>query len=981
MLQGMKISMSLRQKIILAVILTILLFGSLAVASVFYYAKSSLVEKKKDELKNLISAQSLEISQILRNSVELAGTIASQDFVRSYLEGAHNPQDEKVLADFNQYNISGKYSAIYLLDLAGNALVSTDPSFVGENYSFRNYYKSAVLGNPAVGYAMGVTSKKLGYYFAQPVKDGEGKVVGIVVAKMDPGAIDQALGRIDPLGGKVMFSDDLGVIIYSNNQDRLYKTLGPLTQEKSTLLKEEKRYEDIAVVPLQYGLVQENLFSSQEAKVVELFDQEENEEELLAVKQVSTYPFYLVLEEGYEEYVGSAVTVSFLLGFFILLAVIGAGIILSYSINKFLKPLDLIQGAALRISQGNLKTRIDESLLSGELQRLANAFNVMMASVVKSREEVDRKVEEQVAEIKEKSQEIENQQKATINILEDVNNSQEELKLRYRELDIIKSLTQKLGVTLEEQAVMKNIASALQELFPEAVVSHLIFPIFVEHSEKTPNTTYVHSLKKIGPRYLEQINKQILQGLDNFPLYLKKKDYWGNWIKRGFVAEVSGNLQGGDQDGIPLSHLNIPIVVPNALAGLINLSSESADLLSNQKNADVVKVVVENAVQTVERLKVLVTSEHSRLQDLVESMRSAVVMFDENKRMAVVNSSAKKIFNIANTSFSLDDFFAAARKGKISGGSDVKTLYADALAKNKTQKIDSLELDRRFYEVVITPVNDFQKEVSGGVIILHDITHLKEIDRMKTEFVSVASHQLRTPLTAINWYVEMLQSGDAGKLNKDQKNYLEEIYKGSVRMVRLVNELLNVSRLETGRLKVSPKLIYLDKLIEDVIHELEAVAKKRKCPIVFHKAEKRLPKIAVDETLMRQVIHNFITNALRYSPVGEGEVAVTLAEKEDSYLISVADQGIGIPKEAQGKIFQKFFRADNARKMEGEGSGIGLYIVKMIMEASSGKIWFESPTLKRKGANGKTESYGTTFYASLPKKGMVAHEGEKGLAI
>lgn len=204
-------------------------------------------------------------------------------------------------------------------------------------------------------------------------------------------------------------------------------------------------------------------------------------------------------------------------------------------------------------------------------------------------------------------------------------------------------------------------------------------------------------------------------------------------------------------------------------------------------------------------------------------------------------------------------------------------------------------------------------------------------------------------------------------------------------MIALVNDLLNVSRLETGRLKIEPKPTQIEDFIQSIIDEAVPMANSHKCKIIFQKPKKKLPKIPVDPTLMRQVIHNLITNAIRYSPKKEGRVIITLKQvtidnlqltkKEKvkgQVLISVADSGVGIPEEAQSRIFEKFFRADNAIKAEAEGSGLGLYVAKMIMEASGGKIWFESPP--------KGNKTGAIFYASLPIKGMGKKEGEKSLA-
>ncbi len=278
--------------------------------------------------------------------------------------------------------------------------------------------------------------------------------------------------------------------------------------------------------------------------------------------------------------------------------------------------------------------------------------------------------------------------------------------------------------------------------------------------------------------------------------------------------------------------------------------------------------------------------------------------------------------------------------------------------------------------ITVSPII-LKGKIVGVVEVFRDITKEKQIDKAKSEFVSLASHQLRTPLTAINWYVEMLQSGDVGKLNLDQKKYLEEIYKGSVRMVELVNDLLNISRIETGRLKIEPKIVDLAKFIEDIVHKIEPWSRTLHREIIFKKGKSPLPQIAIDATLTRQVIHNIITNAVRYSPETL-KINITLEKKADKYLISVSDEGIGIPVEAQARIFEKFFRADNARMVEGEGSGIGLYISKLIADVSGGKLWCKSPTLFKK-VKGKEVGYGTNFYFSIPVSGMKKHEGEKGL--
>ena len=288
----------------------------------------------------------------------------------------------------------------------------------------------------------------------------------------------------------------------------------------------------------------------------------------------------------------------------------------------------------------------------------------------------------------------------------------------------------------------------------------------------------------------------------------------------------------------------------------------------------------------------------------------------------------------------------------------------------KPTRFDEIMIKNRVFEIFLTPVQGQDGKVFGGAVLLHDVTHIKEVDRLKTEFVSVASHQLRTPLTAINWYLEILLSGDAGKLSKEQQEYMDEVYEASKRMVRLINDLLNVSRLDSGRLKIEPKLTQLENLIQDILNEVKLAIQDRRCSFAFEKPKSKLPLVPVDQSILRQVLQNLVTNAVLYSPPNRCSVVVSVGrDKDQNFLITVADKGIGITREARGRVFGKFYRAPNAREMLTEGTGLGLYIARMVLETAGGKIYFESE-----------EGKGTTFYNMLPSDGMKPKEGELGLA-
>jgi len=571
---------------------------------------------------------------------------------------------------------------------------------------------------------------------------------------------------------------------------------------------------------------------------------------------------------------------------------------------------------------------------------------------------------------------LENQRIAIFNVLDDVNIAQDELKRKYAELDVIKDLTQKMGVSLELKTVMENIVIAIKGLFPDITISYIIAPL---GSKEISNIIYVHSPLSVGDGYMERIKENLLLGFETMPGLDTKQMDIKKWQTQKFYFEMIEAKKDKKAKAIPASMVNVPIVVPGAIAGIFNLSSMDP-VAFNQKRLDIIYTIIASAGQTIERLKILIASEHSRLQDLVESMSNAILMLDSNKQVVVANPEMRKIAGVSNEKASFDEFINGIyRYGnlppekRVTGLEEaVKQIFSED--NSKTIHISEMPIGRKFFEAFVTPVRDWQEKASGGAVILHDITHLKEVDRMKTEFVSIASHQLRTPLTSINWFIEMLISGDAGKISKKQKEFLEEVHTGSKRMVQLVDDLLNVSRLETGRLKIEPKPVALEGFIQSIIDEAVPIAENKNCTIAFQKPKTKLEKISIDEGLMRQVVHNFITNAIRYSSEAKRSkkkcgIEVALEKKTSDVVISVKDSGIGIPKEAQERIFEKFFRADNARVMEAEGNGLGLYVAKMIVEASGGKVWFET-------AEGK----GTTFFASIPAKGMKEKEGEKGLA-
>ncbi len=229
---------------------------------------------------------------------------------------------------------------------------------------------------------------------------------------------------------------------------------------------------------------------------------------------------------------------------------------------------------------------------------------------------------------------------------------------------------------------------------------------------------------------------------------------------------------------------------------------------------------------------------------------------------------------------------------------------------------------------------------------------LREIDATKDEFISMASHQLRTPLTSVKGYLSMVLEGDAGKVTGTQRKLLDQAFTSSQRMVYLIADLLNVSRLKTGKFIIETTPTNLADMVEGEINQLTETAKARKLVLSYSKP-KKFPTLMLDETKMRQVVMNFVDNAIYYTPSG-GHIEVKLSEDDKNIQLTVEDDGIGVPKDEQPHLFGKFYRAGNAQKARPDGTGLGLFMAKKVVIAQGGNIVFHSEP-------GKGSTFGFAF--------------------
>ena len=434
---------------------------------------------------------------------------------------------------------------------------------------------------------------------------------------------------------------------------------------------------------------------------------------------------------------------------------------------------------------------------------------------------------------------------------------------------------------------------------------------------------------------------------------------------------------GDDEIGYLARTFNVMLDTITAVQSKLKISEEDirkkaelleADVLEHQSQEKFLEQskratlnLLDDAWQVKERLQV----ESNRLQTIISSIGDGLILIDGGYRIALVNPSASEIFG-----FSEEELL----------GKDLRSVMK--LWKKRTTEVPPAEwpIEEMFLTkaVVVTDLEDdlflttekravhlpvtfsvapLGSGLAGGVIVIRDVTEDRALDEAKSGFISVASHQLRTPLTSIRWYSEMLLSEDAGALNESQKDFMKEIHGGAERLYQTVDLLLGISRVESGKIKTDREPIDLGLFTAEITKELGSQMDEKDLVTNVVPPQRDHVIVWLDPLTLRQVILNLLSNAIRYTN-NKGIIDVKWwvdDEKKEEVVYMVHDNGIGIPESQRPRIFSKFFRAENARAQVPDGSGLGLALVKDLVESWGGRVWFETE-----------EGKGTTFYFTVP---------------
>jgi two-component system, NtrC family, sensor histidine kinase KinB len=359
-----------------------------------------------------------------------------------------------------------------------------------------------------------------------------------------------------------------------------------------------------------------------------------------------------------------------------------------------------------------------------------------------------------------------------------------------------------------------------------------------------------------------------------------------------------------------------------------------------------------NILEDTEMAKKEAETERNKAETIFYNFVDGLLILDENKRFNLINPTAEDYLDIRQNDYLGKTFILLKEKKELKRLFKIVSFEKEIMREEfeLLKEEITLEVSTRFISI------DEKQQIT--LIILHNVTREKMIERLKSQFVSVAAHQLRTPLSIIKWSLSMLLEGEAGLLTSNQKDMVSKANETNERMIRLINDLLNVARIEEGRFVYQPKTVDLIELLDDIVESIQTMAYSKGVKFKFIKPKDKKSKIIkVDIEKASLAIRNLLENAVHYTN-SNGKVILKAERKGDRVFVSVQDTGIGISKDQQDRVFSKFFRGNNAVRTETEGTGLGLFITKNIIEAHDGKISFESE-----------ENKGTTFIFSLPAIG------------
>jgi len=549
--------------------------------------------------------------------------------------------------------------------------------------------------------------------------------------------------------------------------------------------------------------------------------------------------------------------------------------------------------------------------------------------------------------------------------LEQLKNGEEKLALgRTEEADAIfsesvKEFQARLEETKENMSIEgeEKLIRRIEQFFLHYLDQHEYMKAAVEKRNMAKMEFYAQSIQW----QLDGLRQHILSLMETnrqemFEENKKARDLNQSFIGSMIIFSIIGMIIGL---GVSIWLTNIVVgPIEKLTAAVSEIRKGNLDISMDTGRADEIGILATEFNKMTERLKVYqqlnlekLIEEKKRTEAILRSVGDSLIVIDTNYRIILVNPSAERTFylipGMSQGREFREIFKSEALFGIIKDGIEKKSKFGRAALPTFEWEYDRV---KRHFQVKVFPVEKEDGVRIAYVILLEDVTKLKEIDRMKSDFISIASHELRTPLTSIIMSLGMVTEGAAGPLTEDQKELLNAAKEDASRMSHLMTNLLDISRIEAGRLEMDLLPVAPSVLINKVISTFNIQAQTQGVELVADIAPD-LPEVSADYNRVLQVFSNLVGNALRYTPE-KGKITLSAVKLEDYVKFTVADTGPGIPKEFRKKIFHKFVQVDDDPKRG--GAGLGLALSFEIIKAHHGSIWLDET------------SNGAVFHFTLP---------------
>ncbi len=432
-------------------------------------------------------------------------------------------------------------------------------------------------------------------------------------------------------------------------------------------------------------------------------------------------------------------------------------------------------------------------------------------------------------------------------------------------------------------------------------------------------------------------------------------------IARAFISKKAHSSKEGQKESDHFSGhgLAAPISLGSKVLGALVVSGRDDEF--GEHDIKVLNVAASRLAVLIENANLYhdVNSRRERWEAVFKFTEEGIIIFDGQGKVVGFNTAAAKLTGCKADEAIGKDFTKVVKSVSQEGVnlaaiSPIHQVLTDGKTIAKSQQlIESADAEQIWTEISYSPIMDNNGRVTSGLAIIRNIQKDREVEEIKSDFISIVSHELRTPLSAIKGFLSMIINKDFGELNDKQFHFLNRVYQSNQRMVDLVEDLLDASHIESGKINLVQNPTAPEAIINEVVSELASKGFERQI-LLKVKRRQRLPLVLADENRLRQILTNLIDNAIKYS-FPKGEVVIDFKVVGDELITTVSDSGVGISPAQVERIFQKFGRVYNPMSVQAGGSGLGLYIVKRLVESHGGKIW----------ATGR-EGKGSKFSFSLP---------------